>query len=1416
MAAPLIFICHAQPDAAFARDLGLALETFRLPVWSDSRNLRGDNRLAPEVRWAIEQARHVIVVLSLNTGDPTWLRREIEIAQEVERRRAERYRVIPLLLPGVEPAILPQWFTPIPRTTPLQIPLDGLGSILPTLLSALGESSSAGNVNERHAQQPTELELHFSQHASPGPAWQWTARLNPHSEATNPPQTVRGSLPTAPARALQHWYLQTYPCWPTDVMRALADHTAAQLVEWGRLLYRIILEAPESLAITTQWHDLLSSQEGRLVVKIDPDHPATAELLDLPWELLHDASDFLIRGKQPVQIIRRFPGGGDAFLPVPPPLRILAISPRPDTEPTGHADYRRSTLPLLEALVSLGGLVETQRLASPTLAALEKQLNEAWATGRPLAILHLDAYLRQDPATQEVLCAFETRYDPPAPVCREAHFVPIKDLVALLSSYRIRLVVLYTGNTSSADSAAVSLTSLLLANGIAAVIHVHPAAPIETQERFWRAFYEELLRGARISQALFAGQNRLAGDTYRLAGMSSSVHLQDWFCFRLYVGEQDPRLCLRPPLDLRRRLLELTWPGPPAHLPALPATGFLGRARDLLRLERLLEEESNLFLRGAGGSGKTATATALAHWLARSGRFHQIAYLNRDDAREPSHLLETLGRQLMPQTKHWSVETYPTFWRALSHLQKTLGKQPTLIVLDQIERWPSEHDKLFDQLWQDLLNGCRGLRLLGLGRLGPPSFAQPWKELKLSPLDGGDAIRLIGRTLIGAREIPPASDSQDGFQPIRELVKLAGGHPVALQRISHEIAVQGAKATLALLHALRAEILYRHPDDPQWPLFLGTELTLRQLPEEDRERSALIAFFKGGMNRIALGKALAFDTQDLDAFQKRLTALDLIEDQGYGHWRFDPALSHYLANQLSPSHRLIWQERWRNGMEELIDVLYQQYFKDNTRTLRLLRLELPNLLTFLRDHQQHFSAERTARLASRLEQLLASLGIPNALGEAMAARERAGHALSGWSRIRFETERLRVERLRDNGSLEEAFQAARQLLRQCQEAGPDSYPGAGYDLAQAYFQLGKLLKLTGAAESAVREFSVARRQFKALAEAGNGNAGRMAAVVDAEIGDCLTYLQRLQEAANAYEAALTQSGPNAPKGLIATNKMQLGLVRQRQGQYSEAVDLYDSARRIFEALGEPEGTARAWKQIALSHKLNGDIKQALHACQQALYLYEQQRDRSGVTETLGELGHLHQIANQLEEAALAYRRLAELCAQLGDSLGEEAGRNKLANVLIQLHRHDEARQELYRASECNLPDSYTARNWAIRRGLHDLGQSAQNPDVADRARRQAMQKYLAYRRAGGENDNPGARLCAQVHQAIRTGETASLAVKLEQISASSNVPPGGKLLIDKLKAILMGSYDPGLATDPNLHYQYAVELQLLLEALVRR
>jgi hypothetical protein len=62
-----VFISHASADDAFVRQLHQVLEIRHIPVWVDSRNLRGGDTLAPTIRDAIAQARHVLAVLSPQT-----------------------------------------------------------------------------------------------------------------------------------------------------------------------------------------------------------------------------------------------------------------------------------------------------------------------------------------------------------------------------------------------------------------------------------------------------------------------------------------------------------------------------------------------------------------------------------------------------------------------------------------------------------------------------------------------------------------------------------------------------------------------------------------------------------------------------------------------------------------------------------------------------------------------------------------------------------------------------------------------------------------------------------------------------------------------------------------------------------------------------------------------------------------------------------------------------------------------------------------------------------------------------------------------------------------------------------------------------------------------------------------------------
>jgi hypothetical protein len=117
--------------------------------------------------------------------------------------------------------------------------------------------------------------------------------------------------------------------------------------------------------------------------------------------------------------------------------------------------------------------------------------------------------------------------------------------------------------------------------------------------------------------------------------------------------------------------------------------------------------------------------------------------------------------------------------------------------------------------------------------------------------------------------------------------------------------------------------------------------------------------------------------------------------------------------------------------------------------------------------------------------------------------------------------------------------------------------------------------------------------------------------------------------------------------------------------------------------------------------------------------------------------------------------------------------------------------------------------WAI---LHNLEQATGNAQAAEAARGQAIASYLAYRRAGGESQSNQAQLLARVFKAIQQGATTEAEQQLDKWSKEDH-PLSAKTLAAGLRALLRGDRDPALAADPNLSYENATELQLLLEKL---
>jgi tetratricopeptide (TPR) repeat protein len=498
-------------------------------------------------------------------------------------------------------------------------------------------------------------------------------------------------------------------------------------------------------------------------------------------------------------------------------------------------------------------------------------------------------------------------------------------------------------------------------------------------------------------------------------------------------------------------------------------------------------------------------------------------------------------------------------------------------------------------------------------------------------------------------------------------------------------------------------------------------------------------------------------------------------------------------------------------MERLVTFLYIQRFQDATFAVQLTLLELANMLAVLAWLRGTAFPEKVLTMATCVEALLAYKGLSHALTQVTVLRNEAAQALAGWSRAHYFAEIETIERLLERGYGQRAHTAAQCLLERCLADGDTAYQDAPYDIALAYWELGRTLLSFGDAEAALQPLTEAQQRFQALAEAGDINASFMVAGAIIERGACLTALGRLDKAAAAYEDAI-QRVCNDQRS-IAVCKGQLGTVRLLQKRYAEALTAYQEALSLFGSLGEPSSMGVTWHQIGMVYRYTRQFAQAEKAYRQALAVRVQQQEPYGEASSLGELGLLYNAMGRPADAVAFYRQAAAIFVTLKDLKNEGVTCTNLADTLMTLKRYNDARQELQRAIACNKPFGHSATPWKTWAQLHELEQATGNAYAAADAWQQAVQCYLAYRRDGGESQEPGAQLCTLIEHAICQGDTTEVTQCLARAAMAADTPARLKAMLPKLDDILDGDRDPALASDPALYYADAAELHQLLEKL---
>jgi tetratricopeptide (TPR) repeat protein len=1433
-----VFISHTTADDAFVAELRKALELQKVPTWVDSREMRGSDYMWPNVVEALQGCSATIVVLSGTAINSAWVMRELDEALNVQRANGrDNYRVIPLMLPGIGEVLVERLFGNDVMGIKIDTAQPGaLQEALPAILAALG------------VEAPNDFEK--SQIIDETPIAELILELSsPHEKTTNGTtrSAAKAKLVLEPSGDIREmvspvfdfespigiieaedirWYLEQYLIWPSELFQKRARAIEANLPQWGRAIYDALFTHIERQKILLQWQASSATKMElrfsiRLVDIFDPQtHAAEAhaagQLLSIPWELLHDDKGYLFQSAKPVRV-RRGLATNNYFAVRNPssPLRILLVSPRPEGPNGEHwLDPRASALPLVEAIEGLGQLVSLTVLPNGNFPAFIEELNRASDANEHYDVVHFDGHGVYDPKMGLGALCFEAPTDSHKLQHRAMELKYASELGAEIQKHNIPLVFLEACETSKTEAnPGASVAASLLQVGVASVVSMSHSVYVVTATKFVQAFYKALSDGCRIGAAMLAGQRALYQDRHRfvVSGIGK-IDLQDWFVPILFQHSKDPILFKKIYSEKSKDNNQHTQQLQLGYLPVAPPHQFLGRDRELLFLERVLQQQQYAVVKGAGGMGKTTLANELARWLVRTKRFERAAFISLETHSYTHAILRQLGGQLTPGL---SAVALISDAEALKEIAQAIKNFRTIIVFDNMEselpplgELKNSEMRAVLQIFQNLLKVSRETRLIFTSREALP---EPFEQhtLSLGALDKTQALALVSNVLRKQRIELPDSEKGNTHAAIQQLVETVGGHPRALVLLAPFLR-DGIAKTEADITAIMQKIALVYPGKRDQSLLASVELSLQRLTEKEWSMLWPLSTFHGGFHYTVLAKVL--EIEENAAFLLALTFMQtgLVENIDHGYFRIDPALKAYLDMDLDETERAAFQILWLDGIEFLVEYIYQQQFQDAQLSVQLFQYELPNLLAALKAMVNERGPEQIIKYTTKLEELLRSLGMRDLVQRVGQIREMAAHQIKEFNHAAFEAARVAIEQQLSEGKLQQAYQAAIALKVRISAAEENAYPENGYDRAMAYFLLGRILKNVGHYEMALAEIEMVRQAFEVLTEAGGKEADRVAAKCYTEAADCYLSLEKYEEAIQYYELSISYAEKSQDYRSVAVANGQLGSVYYEQRKYGAALEKYEAAKIIFAQLNEPKMVATALHQMGMVYGKNGNFEQADRHYREALKIMAPLGNPAAEASTLGELGKLYCVWKKYEDAMVFYQQAVDIFVLVGDLRFEGIVRNNFGDLFMKMGRLEEARANLLRAIECFQTFGLQARPWKTYNIINNLETTAGNPVAAAEARQIAIDLFREWRRGGAENHSRVAQLCAAVLDAIRAKNIVELQAYLEQ-----EIAKDPEYMFDiHLLAILKGSRDTSILADEGLNYQQVVELEILFELIV--
>ncbi|MGR3279224.1 tetratricopeptide repeat protein [Acaryochloris marina NIES-2412] len=673
------------------------------------------------------------------------------------------------------------------------------------------------------------------------------------------------------------------------------------------------------------------ASEG-IVLAIAPD----AKIAHLPWEILHDATDFLVNKSYPMIVpIRWLDQRSEERVVQDRPLQVLFMATSPEqVKPVLQFEQEEATLLKITENLPLTLRVEE--------SGCVEELKNLWRRypQDTFDVFHLTGHADHKP---------ESPYTPffiTESLTGERQDTSAEDLLRVFQQRRPRLMFLSGCRTGQAsqEGTVPSLAETLVDKGMPAVMGWGRPVLDTTATQAAAKLYESLAAGDPLAQALSI--------TYRELIQNQ---VKGWHLLRLYVrGEswgpvvEPPGYYVPPPEQIREQFLDHQ-----GLVRVATPDQFVGRRRILQQSLRALQGRNTLgvILHGMGGVGKSTVAARL---LERLPEYQPIVIFQGLDAAKLERLLRSQclspkGREIL----EFPEDRLPFMQRLTAFFDQGLNTsdQRFLFVLDDFEAnlelrggqqvLKTEVVEVLNDLLQALSRSKSPHRLLITSRydIQFPQLNERLTRVSLAALRGADLQKKCDR-LVSFQRKPDVDSSLQ----VKALT-LADGNPRLLEWLDKVLQVSGVDSA-SILNSMEGKAAEFRED------ILAEEL-LEQQSEEVQQMLARMQVFELPVPYTALS-SICQGINALEQYCQRATALGLLEHNASSSESF-----YRLPRILIP---LLPQVETETLYQSGLDELYRLWWTESEGWNEEQAIELIRLATLAKDDE-------------RLDKLGTSLGI---------------------------------------------------------------------------------------------------------------------------------------------------------------------------------------------------------------------------------------------------------------------------------------------------------------------------------------------------------------------------------------------------------------------------------------------------------